>query len=74
MDKVTPKDVFQANRDRVAPLLAKRKAEGIGHMIGGKTVCRPLVSAWPDVPGWAGGSAEPSGEVAELGSTGGDFR
>jgi len=38
MDKVTPKDVFQANRDRAAPLLAKLKAEGIGHMIGGQTV------------------------------------
>src|SRR4029078_7904554 len=36
MDKVTPKDVFQANRDRAAPLLAKLKAEGIGHMIDGK--------------------------------------
>src|SRR2546423_6825389 len=38
MDKVTPKDVFQANRERAAPLLAKLKAEGIGHMIDGKTV------------------------------------
>src|SRR5438309_752836 len=38
MDEVTPKDVFQANRDRVTPLLARLKAEGIGHMIGGKTV------------------------------------
>src|SRR5213593_4554225 len=38
MDKATPKDLFQANRDRAAPLLAKLKAEGIGHMIGGKTV------------------------------------
>jgi hypothetical protein len=28
MDKVTPKDAFQANRDRAAPLLAKLKAEG----------------------------------------------
>src|SRR6266478_4515725 len=36
MDKVTPKDVFQANRERAAPLLAKLKAEGIGHMIDGK--------------------------------------
>src|SRR5437016_12547620 len=42
MDKVTPKDAFQANRDRVTPLLARLKAEGIGHMIGGKTV--PSVS------------------------------
>src|SRR5436190_19412252 len=38
MDKITPKDVFQANSERAAPLLAKLKAEGIGHMIGGKTV------------------------------------
>src|SRR6202161_1005407 len=40
MDKVTPKssDVFQANRDRAAPLLAKLKAEGIGHLIDGKVV------------------------------------
>src|SRR5437764_6051699 len=38
MDKVTPKDVFQANRDCAAPLLAKLKAEGIGHMIDGKNV------------------------------------
>ncbi len=38
MDKITPKEVFQANRDRAAPLLAKLKAEGIGHMIDGKTV------------------------------------
>ena len=38
MDKVTPKDVFQANRDRAAPLLAKLKSDGIGHMIDGKTV------------------------------------
>src|SRR6187549_473389 len=38
MDKVTPKDLFQANRDRTAPLLARLKSEGIGHMIDGKTV------------------------------------
>src|ERR1700759_3560621 len=38
MDKVTPKDTFQANRDRAAPLLAKLKAEGIGHLIDGKIV------------------------------------
>src|SRR6201991_851549 len=40
MDKVTPKpaDVFQANKDRAAPLLAKLKAEGIGHIIDGKMV------------------------------------
>src|SRR5437868_10392766 len=38
MDKVTPKDVFRANRDCAAPLLAKLKAEGIGHMIDGKVV------------------------------------
>ena len=40
MDKIVPKssDVFQANRDRVAPLLAKLKADGIGHIIDGKVV------------------------------------
>src|SRR5690348_1577235 len=39
MDKVTPKsDPFQANLDRVAPLLKELRADGIGHMIGGKTV------------------------------------
>lgn len=38
MDKVTPKDVFQANRDRATPLLAKLKSEGINHLIGGKSV------------------------------------
>src|SRR5438046_1092254 len=38
MDKVTPKNLFQANRDRAAPLLAKLKSDGIGHMIDGKTV------------------------------------
>jgi 5-carboxymethyl-2-hydroxymuconic-semialdehyde dehydrogenase len=44
MDKVTPKssDVYAANRDRVTPLLAKLKAEGIGHIIDGKMV--PSVS------------------------------
>jgi 5-carboxymethyl-2-hydroxymuconic-semialdehyde dehydrogenase len=42
MDKVTPKDAFKANRDRVGPLLAKLKAEGINHMIDGKSV--PSVS------------------------------
>src|ERR1044071_557773 len=44
MDKVTPKsaDVFQANKDRAAPLLKKLRADGIGHMIDGKTV--PSVS------------------------------
>src|ERR1700745_2836130 len=44
MDKITPKpaDVFQANRDRAAPLLKKLRADGIGHMIDGKTV--PSVS------------------------------
>jgi hypothetical protein len=42
MDKITPKDAFQANRDRAAPLLAKLKAEGIGHIIDGKMV--PSVS------------------------------
>jgi len=37
MDKVTPKssEVFAANRDRAAPLLAQLKADGIGHMIDG---------------------------------------
>src|SRR3954470_23470126 len=39
MDKITPKsDAFKANRDRAAPLLAKLKADGIGHIIDGKTV------------------------------------
>jgi 5-carboxymethyl-2-hydroxymuconic-semialdehyde dehydrogenase len=38
MDKMTPKDVFQANRDRAAPLLEKLKADGIGHLIDGKIV------------------------------------
>ena len=33
MDKVTPKDVFKANRERVAPLLDKLKqpSKGIDH-------------------------------------------
>src|SRR6476661_2123512 len=38
MDKATPQDVFQANRERAAPLLAKLKSDGIGHLIDGKTV------------------------------------
>src|SRR3954468_16668726 len=39
MDKPTPKtDVFQANRDRIAPLLKTLRADGIGHMIDGKIV------------------------------------
>src|ERR1700719_828624 len=39
MDKATPKsDLLCANLDRAAPLLAKLKAEGVGHMIDGKTV------------------------------------
>src|SRR4051812_31641793 len=40
MDKITPKspDVFQANRDRAAPLLKQLKADGIGHIIGGELV------------------------------------
>src|SRR6516162_10969659 len=44
MDKVTPKsaDVFQANLDRAGPLLARLKAEGIGHLIDGKIL--PSVS------------------------------
>jgi 5-carboxymethyl-2-hydroxymuconic-semialdehyde dehydrogenase len=38
MDKVAQKssDVFQADRDRAAPLLAKLRADGIGHIIDGK--------------------------------------
>jgi 5-carboxymethyl-2-hydroxymuconic-semialdehyde dehydrogenase len=37
MDKVTPSsEVFKTNRDRAAPLLAKLKADGIGHVIDGK--------------------------------------
>src|ERR1700759_5270446 len=39
MDKVTPKsDLFPANKDCFAPLLKQRRADGIGHMIDGKTV------------------------------------
>src|ERR1700752_4464386 len=39
MDKVTPKsELFQANLDRVAPLLKELRADGIGHMIDGKAV------------------------------------
>jgi 5-carboxymethyl-2-hydroxymuconic-semialdehyde dehydrogenase len=39
MDKVTPtSDIFKANLDRAAPLLAKLKSEGIGHMIDGQIV------------------------------------
>src|SRR6201989_2216126 len=39
MDKVTPKaDLYKANLDRVAPLLKQLRADGIGHMIDGKTV------------------------------------
>src|SRR3989440_9867833 len=39
MDNITPKsDVFNANRDRAASLLAKLKADGIGHVIDGKIV------------------------------------
>ncbi len=40
MDKVTPKaaDAFQANRGRAEPLLAKLKADGIGHIIDGQVV------------------------------------
>src|SRR5262244_1210041 len=37
MDKVTP-NLFQANRDRAAPLLKQLRADGIGHMIDGKIV------------------------------------
>src|SRR6266536_2239752 len=40
MDRVIPNasDVFQANRDRAAPLLKQLRADGIGHMIDGKIV------------------------------------
>src|ERR1700709_2071511 len=40
MDKITSKssDAFKANLDRAAPLLAKVKANGIGHIIHGKIV------------------------------------
>jgi 5-carboxymethyl-2-hydroxymuconic-semialdehyde dehydrogenase len=39
MDKATPKaDLFKANLDRAAPLLAKLKEDGIGHMIDGQIV------------------------------------
>ena len=38
MDKATPNDLFQANRDRAAPLLKQLRADGIGHMIDGKIV------------------------------------
>src|SRR3984957_13209533 len=38
-NSVTPKsDLFQANLERAAPLLAKLKAEGISHMIGCESV------------------------------------
>src|SRR4029079_5321182 len=43
MDKPTPKnDVFQANPDRIAPLLKTLRADGIGHLIDGKIV--PAIS------------------------------
>ena len=39
MDKIAPKsDLFQANKDRAAPLLKQLRADGIGHMIGGNIV------------------------------------
>src|SRR6516164_8713941 len=39
MDKATPKaGPFKANLDRAAPLLAKLKEDGIGHMIDGQIV------------------------------------
>src|ERR1700704_7019083 len=40
MDKVTPKsaDVLQSNKERAARLLAKLKADGLGHIIDGKIV------------------------------------
>ena len=35
MDKVTPKsDLFQANKDRAAPLLKQLRADGIGQHAG----------------------------------------
>ncbi|WP_315779653.1 5-carboxymethyl-2-hydroxymuconate semialdehyde dehydrogenase [Bradyrhizobium sp. SZCCHNPS1003] len=43
MDKASPKaDIYKANLDRAAPLLAKLKDEGIGHVIDGKVV--PAIS------------------------------
>ena len=42
MDKATPKDVFEANRERAAPLLKQLRADGIGHMIDGKVVAVDL--------------------------------
>ncbi|XUM20183.1 5-carboxymethyl-2-hydroxymuconate semialdehyde dehydrogenase [Bradyrhizobium oligotrophicum S58] len=43
MDKTNPKtDIYKANLDRAAPLLAKLKDEGIGHFIDGKVV--PAIS------------------------------
>src|SRR3954471_372275 len=30
-------EIFRANRDRAAPLLKRLKADGIGHLIDGKT-------------------------------------
>ncbi|MGJ4949273.1 5-carboxymethyl-2-hydroxymuconate semialdehyde dehydrogenase [Bradyrhizobium sp. HKCCYLS20291] len=43
MDKATPKtDVYKANLDRAAPLLARLKDEGVGHFIDGKVV--PAIS------------------------------
>jgi 5-carboxymethyl-2-hydroxymuconic-semialdehyde dehydrogenase len=33
---INPAEIFQANRDRAAPLLDKLKADGIGHLIDGK--------------------------------------
>src|ERR1700679_1137356 len=40
MDKAAPKpsDLFQANRDRAAPFLAKLRAAGSGTTIGGEIV------------------------------------
>ncbi|WP_316176642.1 MULTISPECIES: 5-carboxymethyl-2-hydroxymuconate semialdehyde dehydrogenase [unclassified Bradyrhizobium] len=43
MDKASPKaDIYKANLDRAAPLLAKLKDGGIGHFIDGKVV--PAIS------------------------------
>src|SRR3982074_3578041 len=40
MDRGIPNasEVFQANRDRAAPLLKQLRADGIGHIIDGKIV------------------------------------
>ncbi len=41
MDKAAPKaDLFKANLERAAPLLAKLKEDGVKHMIDGQIACR----------------------------------